>query len=235
MRICILHIGHSSPNQTTEHLPAPVRFINALKTRLYHVQWAVVSAVKEELPNAKAFDGYIITGGKYSVFDRFSWQNKFFKFLEKVIEEQIPLIGICYGHQAIAKVLGGEVVRSPKGYGVGLMPVNVIKTTSWCNMNTNPLMLHAMHQDQVIELPSKAELFLSGDFCPISGFFVKNKVLAIQQHPDFNSSLNKSLMEKRRNIIGSTTVREGTQSLAGPDHTQTSINWMVDFLLSVTD
>jgi GMP synthase-like glutamine amidotransferase len=206
-----------------------------LKTRLTDVQWTVVSAVSEELPNAKTFDGYIITGGKYSVFDQFSWQDKLFKFLEKVVKKEIPLIGICYGHQAIAKILGGKVVRSQKGYGVGLMPVNVIKATSWCNTSINPLMLHAMHQDQVIELPPKAELFLQGDFCPISGFFIKNKVLAIQQHPDFNSSLNKSLIEKRRDSMGSTTVRQGIQSLAGPDDTQTSINWMVDFLLTTTN
>jgi GMP synthase-like glutamine amidotransferase len=235
MKICILHIGQSAPNKASQSVPAPVRFINALKTRLTDVQWTVVSAVNEKLPDITAFDGYIITGGKYSVFDQISWQNNLFYFLQAIIEEQLPLIGICYGHQAIAKVMGGKVARSPKGYGVGLMPVNVIKTTSWCTANTTPLLLHAMHQDQVMEMPSGAELFLRGDFCPISGYFIKNKVLGIQQHPDFNSLLNKSLIQKRHDLIGSVTVREGIKSLSGPDHTETSINWMVDFLLHATN
>ena len=90
MKICILHIGHSAPNKASQSVPATVRFINALKTRLTDVQWTVVSAVNEKLPDITAFDGYIITGGKYSVFDQISWQNNLFYFLQAIIEEQLP-------------------------------------------------------------------------------------------------------------------------------------------------
>jgi len=234
MKICILHIGQSTPNNLSQHLIAPVRFKNALKTRLAHVEWTVVSAVQGKFPNVKAFDGYLITGGKYSVFEQLTWQNRLFEFILKIITEEIPLIGICYGHQAIAQVMGGKVVRSPKGYGVGLMPVNVIKTTSWCKESKSPLMLHAMHQDQVTQIPPDGELFLQSDFCPISGFFMKNKVLTIQQHPDFTPLLNKNLIEKRRDRIGDTIVTKGIKSLSGVDHTEISINWMAQFLLQAT-
>ena len=186
---------------------------------------------KSGAPSPDHYDAYLITGGKYSVFDRYPWQERLFAFLQSVISIRQPIAGICYGHQAIAHVLGATVIRSPKGYGVGLMPVKVIGDRPWCQTRRQPYWLHAMHQDQLIDLPDNAECFLSSDFCPLSGFTIGKNVFAIQQHPDFTKSINQDLIERRREKMGHEVAQAGIDSLAGRDDTNVSIDWLARFFL----
>lgn len=231
MQICILHIGHTEPGATSRHPPSPERFKTALAPHLPQARWTTISAIAGELPNAQDFDAYLITGGKYSVFDPYPWQDRLFDFLREVMALEIPLAGICYGHQAIAHVLGAKVVRSDKGYGVGLMPVNVTAARPWCAIQTPPVMLHAMHQDQLAELPEDAELFLSSDFCPFSGYTIGQSVFAIQQHPDFTPALNQDLIERRMERIGHENAAQAIASLNGRDDTELSVAWLAGFFI----
>lgn len=228
MRICILHIGHTEPGEKPKHLPSPQRFRNALEPHLPDAQWTVISAVKDQLPAPAEFDGYIITGGKYSVFEDYDWQDRLFDFIRAAHAQQIKLIGICYGHQAIAHALGGAVERSPKGWGVGIMPVDVTRQTGFAQAETG-VMLHAMHQDQVSQAPQGADVFLSSSFCPISGFTLGDHFLAIQQHPDFNPDINRDLINKRIERIGD-RAQDALDTCAGHDDTETSVIWMARFL-----
>lgn len=235
MKICILHIGHTDPDSVSVHPPSPERFKSVLDPLIPGAVWTTVSAVTDPLPTNPEFDAFLITGGKYSVFDPLSWQDRLFKFIDKIMEDGIPLAGICYGHQAIARVLGGKVERSEKGYGVGLMPVSVVADMPWSSVTENPLMLHAMHQDQVSILPEGAELFMSSEFCPISGFSFNNKVLAIQHHPDFTPALNRDLIQKRRDKIGEQKAKAAIASLTGRDDTDKSVEFLVKFFNHAID
>ena len=75
MKICILHIGFASQSSESKHLPSPKRFKNLLSPFLPSTQWTTYNCVEGELPKeTDIFDAYIITGGKYSVFDSYGWQ-----------------------------------------------------------------------------------------------------------------------------------------------------------------
>ncbi len=229
MDICILHIGHQDPNAPLEFPPSPQRFESAIAPHLPEATWDVRSAVAGDCPAVDDYDAYLITGGKFSVFDPYDWQDKLFDFILACRDRAKPLVGICYGHQAIALALGGQVERSSKGWGVGLMPVEMTARPPWMGGPDGTVMLHAMHQDQVTELPDEAELFLASDFCPLSGFHIGKTFLAIQQHPDFTPAINRRLIEKRRDRIGS-VAEPALASLSGPDDTAVSAAWIADFL-----
>ena len=232
MKICILHIGHTEPGQTSKHPASPERFKSALAPHLPDAVWTTISALNDALPDPSDFDAYLITGGKYSVFDSYPWQDRLLAFIGDVMERKIKLAGICYGHQAIGQVLGARVERSPKGYGVGLMPVTVVEDRPWCEARPEGYVLHAMHQDQLVSLPEGAGLFLSNAFCPISGFTVGEHVFAIQQHPDFTKALNRDLIVRRIDRIGEPTATSAIASFEGKDDTEHSVNWLAGFLAS---
>ena len=193
-----------------------------------------MSAVKDELPQPDEFDAYLITGGKYSVFEQLDWQERLFDFLRRAHKQSIAVIGICYGHQAVAHALGGKVERTTtKGWGVGIMPVDIVRSTGWADP-TEDVMLHAMHQDQVTQLPEGAELFLRSDFCPLSGSTMGKHILCIQQHPDFTAALSADLINKRIDRIGE-QVQPALDSLCGQDDSSVSVHWMVGFLRMTKD
>ena len=232
MHICILHIGFSQTPKFGDHLSSPERFMNLLSPFLPLAKWTTISAIKEVLPeNVSKFDAYIITGGKYSVFEDYDWQFKLFNFIGDVYLKNIPLIGICYGHQLLAHVLGGKVRRSENGWGIGVVELNIETNHSpkWLNPRKEKFNILSMHQDQVEELPKGATNFLTSKFCPYSAYYIPRKVLAFQQHPEFTPELCRDLILKRKEKIGM-GYKVALETLKKKTDGKILGQWMAEFL-----
>ena len=230
MHICILHIGFDNDNLNKRHKTSPERFINLLKPSLPEAKWTTIHCLEDNLPDdAKGFDAYLITGGKYSVFEDLDWQHKLFDFIQQIYKKNIPLLGICYGHQAIAHALGGHVERFDSGWGAGVTTVNVIDQPAWLLPMAEKIYLLAMHQDQVTTMPTEATRFLDSHFCHNSGFYIDDRVLAIQQHPEFTSELCRDLIVRRKERIGK-QYKPALQSLDIQHQGEYVGQWMANFI-----
>ena len=236
MHICILHIGFSKEGHQNLHTTSPERFINLLKPSLPEAKWTTIHCLEDNLPNdTNEFDVYLITGGKYSVFEDLDWQHKLFDFIQQIYNKNIPLLGICYGHQAIAHVLGGHVERFDNGWGAGVTSVNVIDQPTWLQPMAEKIYLLAMHQDQVTKMPTEATRFLDSHFCHTSGFYIEDRVLAIQQHPEFTTEHCRNLIVKRKERIGK-QYKSALQSLDIQHQGEYVGQWMANFInLRVTN
>ena len=230
MHICILHIGFDNDGLNNRHKTSPERFINLLKPSLPEAKWTTIHCLEDNLPDdAKGFDAYLITGGKYSVFEDLDWQHKLFDFIQQIYNKNIPLLGICYGHQAIAHVLGGQVERFDNGWGAGVTSVNVIDQPTWLQPMAEKIYLLAMHQDQVTKMPTEATRFLDSHFCHTSGFYIEDRVLAIQQHPEFTTEHCRNLIIKRKERIGK-QYKPALQSLDIQHQGEYVGQWMANFI-----
>ena len=109
----------------------------------------------------------------------------------------MPFIGICFGHQLIAKALGGTVVKSDRGWGVGVKEVEVSPDLGW----GESYRVLTSHEDQVEALPPGAEILGWNEHCPVSVMGVGSTMLGIQGHPEFESAYSAALMESRRGTI----------------------------------
>lgn len=176
-----------------------------------------------------ACDAYIITGSKHSVNDPWPWIAELERFILKLHQANIKLIGICFGHQLIAKTLGGKVTKSPKGWGVGMSINRVLQHKSWMNPSLDQFNLLVSHQDQVVELPEGSEVLASNDACPFYMLQIGNN-LTIQGHPEFSKAYSKALMEHRRDLLGQACYEKGMQSLALEKDELIIAEWIVHFL-----
>lgn len=73
----------------------------------------------EDIKNRK-YDAIIITGSKYNAHDDVPWILKLVDFVKTVrgLTEYVRLIGVCFGHQVIARASGGITGRNPNGWEV---------------------------------------------------------------------------------------------------------------------
>jgi GMP synthase-like glutamine amidotransferase len=86
-----------------------------------------------------------------------------------------------------------------------------------------------MHQDQVTTIPSEAKRFLGSHFCQNSGFYIDDRVLAIQQHPEFTSELCRDLIVRRKERIGK-QYKPALQSLDIQHQGEYVGQWMANFI-----
>ena len=91
-----------------------------LQYRSYDVPAGVLPSTPAECT------AYVITGSPAGVYDDLPWIPPFLDFLRQV-RGHAKLVGICFGHQAMAKAFGGEVVKSPKGWGLGLHRYEIVE------------------------------------------------------------------------------------------------------------
>ncbi len=205
------------------------RLMRVVDPQLEFVTWDVEEG---DLPErTDLVDGYIITGSKSSVYDDKPWIKQLEGFVRQLETEKRPVVGICFGHQLIAQALGGEVKKSPKGWGVGVHAYEVTDPALLDDNEGARLQLLASHQDQVMSLPTGASVVAHNDHCEIAGIRLGDHVLTFQGHPEFIPEYSEEIMTFRRSMIGDERVEEGMASLTRLEHQGERVaRWMLDFL-----
>ena len=149
-------------------------------------------------------DGWIITGSECSAYDKSDWLDSFKKLLLKTINNNKPILGICFGHQLLVDVLRGQVIKNPKGWEVGYSSVSLTKLGIESPLFYDfPKVFDAAetHQDIVVKLPNECTK-LAENKMGIQSFQYKNKVFGVQFHPEFNNQIMDAYIDMRnRNNI----------------------------------
>ncbi len=152
----------------------------------------------EDFPkNQLECDGWIITGSKHGVYEDLAWIKRLSQLINDIYDAGKPLLGVCFGHQIIAQALGGDVEKSQKGWGLGLHAYRIDNKPTYMTNLAEQITLNICHQDQVVRPPQAAIVYAQSDFCECAGFYIKDKVLTIQAHPEFLVEFTKDLLNFR--------------------------------------
>ena len=198
--------------------------------------WDVEEGVYPSDSDVDTVDGFIITGSKSSAYDDKEWIRNLERLVQELHAKRKKMVGICFGHQVIARALGGTVAKSDKGWGVGVNVYNVSELPVQGDDEvpgggSGVLKLVASHQDQVTVLPPGARTVVSNDHCENAGFVVGDHVLTLQGHPEFSAEYSEAIMAFRHDMIGAERVSQGRASLVTHQHEGPRVaRWMVDFL-----
>lgn len=173
---------------------------------------------------------YVSTGSRHGVSDGLAWVAELEAFIRLLDAECKTFVGVCFGHQALATALGGEVERTPRGWGVGVTTTEIRRREPWMEPFRAELDLVASHQDQVNRLPEGVRVLAGSDFCPYYMVQRGSHFLGIQGHPEFSRDYSRALMQRRRGVIPDERLQEGLASLGTDVDDLRTARWILNFI-----
>jgi len=209
----------------------PDMFRRLLGPRDDDLEFAVYDVMQGEYPaDIDDVDAYLITGSKFSVYEDLDWIHRLLAFLRLLHERRKKIVGICFGHQAVAQALGGRTEKAAAGWGVGLHQHRFTARPPWLDDGDAAFAILVSHQDQVALPPDGAAVLAGSDFCPNAVCQVGEHILTFQGHPEFVNAYSRAIIEYRWDMIGEERAREGIASLAGRPETDRMAQWILRFL-----
>ncbi len=222
MKIGILETGHLSDTLKAKYGRYPAFFQRLVGPHLPEAAFFTVSIVDGEVAESpQQADGWIITGSRSGAYENEPWIPPLEAFLRDCLKAHVPVVGICFGHQILAQAMGGDVVNSDKGWGVGLHDYTLTARPSWLEDMDTGFTIPAIHQDQVTKAPEGAQVFAQSDFCPIAGLVYgdpdKPDAFSIQPHPEMSAEFVADIAEERlQHIIPAETMQPALKTLTKP-------------------
>ena len=177
---------------------------------------------------------YLVTGSSAGVYDPLPWIDPLKAFLVSA-KGRAALVGVCFGHQIMAEAFGGKVIKSPKGWGVGLHRYEVREGRDWMDPAA-AISVAASHQDQVVELPPGAQVVAASAFTPYGMLaYGDQPAISIQLHPEFDPPFAQALITARRGTRFSAEEADAAiASLDAPNDRLKVGGWIGRFLAEAT-
>ena len=184
--ILIIECGPSLSDVSKHYGFAPEWIMESLKNKECNFTW--VKSYEGETVKPKDGDAWIITGSPCSVYDEMDWMLDLEEKLRSVQLLKKPVLGICFGHQLIAKSFGGKVELNPNGWELGAYPVQFTeageKSQIFSGMDDNAI-VYESHQDSVTVLPENA-IELARNNMGNQAFIIHDYFYGVQFHPEFS-------------------------------------------------
>lgn len=144
----------------------------------------------EELPAFSGISGAVLSGSWAMVTDHADWSERTAAWIRAAIDAQLPLLGVCYGHQLMAYALGGKVGDNPNGWERGLKTLTrTPHRDPWLAQLPETFPAWLSHRQSVLVPPAQAQVLARSalDGCQILRY--SPQALSVQFHPEFSHNI----------------------------------------------
>ncbi|KAL5594122.1 hypothetical protein BROUX41_001168 [Berkeleyomyces rouxiae] len=186
------YFGVFSELFTAATAPAPVSSVLALSR--YNVQTA-----ESAYPALGEIDGVLVTGSKHNAMDDDAWIVKLTAFVAEALGAGKKVVGVCFGHQIVARALGTPVIGNEKGWEVSVTDVELSDEGKKI-FQLEKMKIFQMHRDIIADVPAGAVCLGHTDTCAVQGFYKPGHCITVQGHPEFTPLLVTEVVEARHKL-----------------------------------
>jgi len=155
-----------------------------------------------QLPSGFEFDAVVVTGSRSSVYDDEPWIDDLTDWLAAAHARDLPILGVCYGHQALAAALGGRVEYMGE-FEIGYRQVSHSGDELFSGID-EAFTVFTTHQDRVAELPPGATEIATNDY-GVHGFR-KGNAWGVQFHPEYDTAMAEHVTRAKEEYLGADGV-----------------------------
>jgi len=171
MKIAFLHPIEFDELIDKVHID-PIKMTELFTSHGLEFEGQTFEVTKGDWPLVNDFDVFVITGSPNSAYQDLAWIAQLERLIQEIYASGKKLLGICFGHQMIAKALGGEVKDSDDGWLLGLHDIEIAQQKPWMTPFKEQAKLYFINHDQVTELPEGAEVLAHNASCPRGMFCI---------------------------------------------------------------
>ena len=202
MKIGILETGKVSPKLKPKYGTYGSMFRVLLNNFFPDANFVFFNVLEHEFPkNVQEVSLWVITGSHHGIYENLDWMNTLKSFIVESITQGIPILGVCFGHQILADVMGGKVEKFKNGWGLGVHQYKFYHKNKWTSPIHGSYKGFAVHQDQVVLKPPSSKCLAGSDFCQNAILAYGNDsrpfALSIQTHPEFTKEYAYDLIALR--------------------------------------
>jgi GMP synthase (glutamine-hydrolysing) len=150
------------------------------------------------LPDPASVTAAVVTGSHAMVTEDEPWSERLAGWLARAVDGGTAVLGICYGHQLLARALGGTVGFHPRGYEVGTVPVR-LSAAGRCDAlfarAPEVFLAQVFHAQSVLTLPAGARLLAGNAYEPHQAVAYGERAWGMQFHPEFDAAVMRAYIE----------------------------------------
>lgn len=236
LKLGILQTNHDKSREVGDAFPDDAhRFRDLFDRQEQRFTYRVYMTIGGEVPaTVDEQDAYLITGSPLSVLEPHAFMEGLLDFIRRCDVAKKPLLGVCFGHQAIALALGGSVQRASAGYNVGIEGTRFHAPRAWMTPGVDSLPLYMFHEDYVASLPAGCDLVGSSDRCKNASFAKGQHIFTTQAHPEFTPEFMACVLRFTESSLPADTAVAAWSSLDQSTQGDVFAEWSTRFFLEGT-
>lgn len=179
-------------------------FVGALRSSAGDT-WDCYRVIDGEFPAAEElelYDGFVVSGSPHDAHGDGApcWVRRLCLLLQTVHAMGKRVLGVCFGHQALCRALGGKVRRATGGWVVGVKEVTFVEDVEGFEFleegisRRRSASIIEVHQDEVWEVPPGGKVLAYSDKTRVEMFAVGDNALGIQGHPEYTNDILLNLI-----------------------------------------
>jgi GMP synthase (glutamine-hydrolysing) A subunit len=146
------------------------------------------------------YDRVILSGSGTSAMEDAPWIERLHEFVAQTLDSGLPLLGVCYGHQTMARVVAGrQVCRKAATHEIGWTEIELDQKAKLFEGLSRKFYTFSSHYDEVATLPSGFKSLAHSQACQVQAMQLDEKpIYGVQFHPERDGIGGERTFEETR-------------------------------------